>query len=36
MALRDKLRDNVQPLLNPGETMEQIFPAQAGVNPGSS
>ena len=30
MALRDKLRDRSLPFLEPGETVEQVFPAQAG------
>jgi hypothetical protein len=30
MALRDKLRDRSQPFLEPGEVVEQVFPAQAG------
>jgi hypothetical protein len=33
MALREKLRTKAQPLLNPGETIEQIFPAQGGAHP---
>ncbi len=33
MALRDKLRDRVQPFLAPGEQIEQIFLAQGGPNP---
>ena len=28
MALRDKLRSNAAPLLQPGETIQAIFPAQ--------
>lgn len=30
MALRDKLRSRSQPFLEPGETVEQVFPAQVG------
>ena len=30
MALRDKLRERAQPFLETGETIEQVFPAQAG------
>jgi hypothetical protein len=33
VALRDKLRSRTQPLLEPGEKIEQIFPARAGTNP---
>ncbi len=33
MALRDKLRERCQPLLEPGEKIEQIFLAQAGPSP---
>jgi hypothetical protein len=33
MALRDRLRTNTQPLLDPGEVIEQIAPARAGLNP---
>ena len=29
MALRDKLRTKVQPFLEPGESIEEVFPAQA-------
>jgi hypothetical protein len=30
MALRDKLRERVQPLLEPGETIQEVFLAQEG------
>jgi hypothetical protein len=33
MAIRDKLTQNVQPLLEPGETLQAVFPAQTGFNP---
>jgi hypothetical protein len=33
MALRDKLRERSQPLLEPGEPIEQIFMAQTGPTP---
>jgi hypothetical protein len=33
MALRDKLKRNVQPLLEPGETIQSVFNAQTGPNP---
>jgi len=33
MALRDKLRDRVQPLLEPGEQIQEVFLAQAGPSP---
>lgn len=33
MALRDKLKERVQPLLEPGEQIEQVFLAQSGPNP---
>lgn len=33
MALRDKLRERVQPFLQEGEQVEQVFLAQAGPNP---
>lgn len=33
MALRDKLRERVQPLLEPGEEIQQVFLAQSGPNP---
>ena len=32
-ALREKLRARVQPLLDPGEQIEQVFLAQSGPNP---
>src|SRR6266540_1547395 len=32
-ARRDKLRKNVQPVLQPGETVEQVFIAQGGMTP---
>jgi hypothetical protein len=33
MALRDKLRERVQPLLEPGEEIREVFPARSGPNP---
>ncbi len=33
MAFRDKLRANVQPFLEPGEQVLQVFPANSGMNP---
>ncbi len=33
MALRDQLRKRVQPVLQPGEALEQIFIAQGGMTP---
>ena len=33
MALRDKLRERSQPLLDDGETIKQVFLAQAGPSP---
>src|SRR6266702_4515218 len=33
MGIRKKLEKNVQPHLEPGETLQAIFPAQAGMNP---
>lgn len=33
MKLRDKLRARVQPMLEPGETIESVFLAQTGPNP---
>jgi hypothetical protein len=33
MALRDKLHERVQPHLQPGEQVEEVFPAQGGVSP---
>jgi hypothetical protein len=33
MALRDKLRDRVQPLLGQGENLQQVFLALSGPNP---
>jgi hypothetical protein len=33
MALRDKLRDRVQPLLEPGEQVQEVFLAQTGPSP---
>ena len=33
MALRDKLRDRVQPFLEPGEQVQAVFMAQTGPNP---
>jgi hypothetical protein len=33
VAIRDKLRTNVQPLLEPGETIQSVFPAQSGLSP---
>jgi hypothetical protein len=33
MALRDKLTSRVQPMLEPGEQVQQVFMAQGGANP---
>ena len=33
MAIRDKLRQNVQPYLEPGETVQAVFPATGGLSP---
>lgn len=33
MALRDKIRENSQPFLEPGETVQAVFNAQTGPNP---
>lgn len=33
MALRDKLVQNLQPVLQPGERVHYVFPAQTGPNP---
>jgi hypothetical protein len=33
MALRDKMRANAQPFLEPGETVQAVFGAQTGPNP---
>jgi hypothetical protein len=33
MALRDKMRANSQPFLEPGETVQAVFGAQTGPNP---
>jgi hypothetical protein len=33
VALRDRLTERVTPLLEPGEQVRHVFPAQAGVNP---
>ena len=33
MAIKDKLEKNVQPHLEPGETLQAVFPAQGGINP---
>lgn len=33
MAIRDKLRENAQPHLEPGEQIQSIFTAQTGPNP---
>jgi hypothetical protein len=33
MALREKLRERVQPLLEPGEQIQAVFLAQTGPNP---
>jgi hypothetical protein len=33
MALRDKLRDRAQPMLDPGEQIQSVFLAQSGPNP---
>jgi hypothetical protein len=33
VAIRDKLRAQVTPLLEPGERIQQVFPAQSGTTP---
>lgn len=33
MGIRNKLEKNVQPHLEPGETLQAAFPAQGGINP---
>ncbi|HEY4346848.1 MAG TPA: hypothetical protein VGM80_04605 [Gaiellaceae bacterium] len=33
MALRDKLQDRVQPMLEPGEQIQAVFLCQSGPNP---
>jgi hypothetical protein len=33
MGIRTKLQNNVQPHLEPGETLQAVFPAQSGPNP---
>jgi hypothetical protein len=33
MALRDKLRERAQPMLEPGEQIQAVFLAQSGPNP---
>jgi len=33
MALRDKLKERAQPMLEPGEEVQAIFLAQTGPNP---
>lgn len=33
MGIRKKLEKNVQPHLEPGETLQAVFPAQGGINP---
>jgi hypothetical protein len=33
VALRDKIRQNSQPFLEPGETVQAVFSAQTGPNP---
>lgn len=33
MGIRKKLEKNVQPHLEPGETLQAVFPAQGGLNP---
>jgi hypothetical protein len=33
MGLRDKLTTRVAPLLEPGEKLQQVFPAQGGISP---
>jgi hypothetical protein len=33
VAIRDKIRKNAEPFLEPGETIQAVFPAQGGVNP---
>ncbi|MEK6275623.1 MAG: hypothetical protein AABM30_09825 [Actinomycetota bacterium] len=35
MAIRDKISKNVEPHLEPGETLQAAFPAQGGINPWS-
>jgi hypothetical protein len=33
MSIKSKLEKNVQPQLEPGETLQAVFPAQGGINP---
>jgi len=33
MALRDNLRKRMEPLLEPGESIQTVFAAQSGINP---
>ncbi len=33
MAIRDKLRERVQPFLKPGEQVQQVMPAMSGISP---
>jgi hypothetical protein len=33
MALRDNLRKRMQPLLEPGESIQTVFTAQSGISP---
>jgi hypothetical protein len=33
VALRDNLRNRIQPLLEPGEQIQTVFPAQSGMSP---
>ena len=33
MAIRDKIKQNAQPYLEPGETIQAAFPATSGMNP---
>jgi hypothetical protein len=33
VAIRDKLREQVSPLLTPGEQLRQVFPGQSGSSP---
>jgi hypothetical protein len=33
MGIRDKLRKRIEPQLEPGETLQQVFLAQTGPNP---
>lgn len=33
MAIRDKIKQNAQPYLEPGETIQAAFPATSGISP---